>query len=278
MTRTKKQLFQALRIFFLCIVCLIALAPFYVAVCYAFKSKVEIAKTKLAFPTTLYLGNFKEAVGLANYFNSFKNSVIVAAFAILIVVVICSMAAYIITRRNDRFYNTMYYIFQLIILLPFQTIMFPLYRQLYQIHALNSLWGLVLVQAGTFVGYNVFLYNGFAGDDSNGGGIFLCAEIYCCRNDGRCGKIIKTERIRMRYERDTADYGPAERDHGSDGENRLRTYDCIYGRGRRSLLSRENSSAWCGHAKNDERKVIAAFCEIYAGRCGCKRNPMSVVH
>ena len=161
MTRTKKQLFQGLRIFFLCIVCLIALAPFYVAVCYAFKSKVEIAKTKLAFPTTLYLGNFTEAVGLANYFNSFKNSVIVAAFAILIVVVICSMAAYIITRRNDRFYNTMYYIFQLIILLPFQTIMFPLYRQLYQIHALNSLWGLVLVQAGTFVGYNVFLYSGF---------------------------------------------------------------------------------------------------------------------
>ena len=82
MTRTKKQLFQGLRIFFLCIVCLIALAPFYVAVCYAFKSKVEIAKTKLAFPTTLYLGNFTEAVGLANYFNSFKNSVMsVPAFA-----------------------------------------------------------------------------------------------------------------------------------------------------------------------------------------------------
>ena len=56
---------------------------------------------------------------------------------------------------------TRYYIFQLIILLPFQTIMFLLYRQLYQIHALNSLWGLVLVQAGTFVGYNVFLYSGF---------------------------------------------------------------------------------------------------------------------
>lgn len=37
--------------------------------------------------------------------------------------------------------------------------MFLLYRQLYQIHALNSLWGLVLVQAGTFVGYNVFLYS-----------------------------------------------------------------------------------------------------------------------
>ena len=39
------------RILVLCLVCVIALAPFYVAFCYAFKSKVEIAKTKLAFPT-----------------------------------------------------------------------------------------------------------------------------------------------------------------------------------------------------------------------------------
>lgn len=102
MTRTKKQLFQGLRIFFLCIVCLIALAPFYVAACYAFKSKVEIAKTKRAFPMTLYLGNFKEAVGLANYFNSLKNSVIVVAFAILIVVVICSAAAREVLSRHLR--------------------------------------------------------------------------------------------------------------------------------------------------------------------------------
>ena len=119
------------RIFVLCLVCLVALAPFYVAVCYAFKSKVEIARTKLAFPTSLYLGNFAEAIGLSNYFNSFKNSIIVAACVILIVVLSCSTAAYIIARKKNRIYNVIYYIFQLIILLPFQTIMFPLYRQLY---------------------------------------------------------------------------------------------------------------------------------------------------
>lgn len=161
MISKKKHTLLAARILVLCFVCLIALAPFYVAVCYAFKSKVDIAKTKLAFPDTLYLGNFKEAVGLANYFNSLKNSVIVAACVIAIIVVICSTAAYIIARKNTPFYNAMYYIFQLIILLPFQTIMFPLYRQLYQIHALNSLWGLILVQSGVYVGYNVFLYSGF---------------------------------------------------------------------------------------------------------------------
>ena len=161
---TRKAKYKVLlsgRIFILCLVCLIALAPFYVAVCYAFKSKVEIAQTQLAFPTRLYLGNFAEAIGLSNYFNSFKNSILVAALVILIVVLSCSTAAYIIARKRTKIYNAIYYIFQLIILLPFQTIMFPLYRQLYDIHALNTLWGLVLVQAGSYVGYNVFLYCGF---------------------------------------------------------------------------------------------------------------------
>ncbi|MFR3320108.1 MAG: hypothetical protein ACLTSZ_01765 [Lachnospiraceae bacterium] len=73
---------------------------------------------------------------------------------------------------------TRYYIFQLIILLPFQTIMFLLYRQLYQIHALNSLWGLVLVQAGTFVGYNVLPYSGLLlANDSNEWCIFSSRNI-----------------------------------------------------------------------------------------------------
>lgn len=156
----KKLLFSG-RVLVLCVVCLIALAPFYVAFCYAFKSKSEIASTKLAFPTRLYLGNFADAIGLSNYFNSLKNSAIVAVFVIVIIVLVCSTGAYIIARKNNRLYNSVYYVFQLIILLPFQTIMFPLYRQLYQIHALNTLWGLILVQAGTYVGYDVFLYCGF---------------------------------------------------------------------------------------------------------------------
>ena len=39
--------------------------------------------------------------------------------------------------------------------------MFPLYKELSSIHALNTLWGLALAQAGVNVGYYVFLYTGF---------------------------------------------------------------------------------------------------------------------
>lgn len=159
--KKKSNTFLAVRVAALLAICVVSIAPFYVAVCYAFKSKTDFARTKLAFPTHFYLENFTEAVGLSNYFNSFKNSVIVSIFMVLIIVTISSTGAYIIARKNNKFYNAVYYLFQLIILIPFQTVMFPLYRQLYGIQALNTLWGLVLAQAGVFVGYNVFLYTGF---------------------------------------------------------------------------------------------------------------------
>lgn len=162
MIHTKKYKIQtAVRIAVLWLFALICLAPFYVAVCYAFKSKTEFAKTKLAFPTTLYLQNFKDAFALKNYFNSVKNSAIVAVCVVLLIVVICSMSAYIITRKNNKFYNFIFYFFQMVILIPFQTIMFPLYRELYSLHALSTLWGLIFTELGVYMGYYIFLYAGF---------------------------------------------------------------------------------------------------------------------
>ena len=110
MRHTKKYKIQtAVRVTVLWLFALICLAPFYVAVCYAFKSKTEFAKTKLAFPTTLYLQNFVDAFELKNYFNSVKNSAIVAICVVILIVIICSMSAYIITRKNNKFYNFIFY-------------------------------------------------------------------------------------------------------------------------------------------------------------------------
>lgn len=159
--RNSKRVKFSINFLILSVVCILMLAPFYVAVCYAFKSRTDFVKTKLAFPTSLYLDNFMEAVAVPNYFTAFRNSVIVAVCMVLLIVLVSSTGAYIITRKNNKIYNIFYYVFQLVILIPFQTLMFPLYRELSTIHALNTLWGLILAQIGMNVGYVVFLYAGF---------------------------------------------------------------------------------------------------------------------
>lgn len=158
---TRNKVRQILIKVILVVVSILILSPFYVAICYAFKSRTEFAKTKLAFPTSLYLQNFLEAVKVPHYFTAFKNSVIVAVLMVSIIIIVSSTGAYIITRKKKKFYSMFYYIFQLVILIPFQTLMFPLYKELNSIHALNTLWGLVLAQVGMNVGYVVFLYAGF---------------------------------------------------------------------------------------------------------------------
>ena len=158
---TRYKICNAGKIVILWLVAVICLAPFYVAICYAFKSKQDFAKTKLAFPTKLYLQNFADAFALKNYFSSVLNSAIVSVFVVILIVACCSSAAYMVTRKNNKFYNFIYYFFQMVILIPFQTIMFPLYQELSRAHALNTLFGVIFAELGVYMGYYVFLYAGF---------------------------------------------------------------------------------------------------------------------
>ena len=86
--RERKKRSFTINILLLIALCVIILAPFYVAICYAFKSRTEFVKTKLAFPTSLYFREFLEAVGIPHYFTAFRNSVIVAVCMVVCIIFI----------------------------------------------------------------------------------------------------------------------------------------------------------------------------------------------
>lgn len=138
------------------------LMPFYIAIVYAVKSPEEKARTGLAFPTGIHLENFTEAIQVSNFWGATKNSLIVTVFSVLILMVVCSMAAYVIARNmHSKFYQFIYYLFLAAILLSFQVVMLPLYVQLKNAGMLNSLAGLILTISGFQLAYNVFVYVGF---------------------------------------------------------------------------------------------------------------------
>ncbi|SHK34835.1 raffinose/stachyose/melibiose transport system permease protein [Anaerocolumna jejuensis DSM 15929] len=141
---------------------LVFLAPFYIAVVYAVKSPEEKARTGLAFPTGIHWENFTEAIRVSNFWNATKNSLIVTVFSVALLMIACSMAAYVIARNmHSRFYQCIYYIFLGAILLSFQVVMLPLYVQLKGTGMLNSRLGLILTISGFQLAYNVFVYVGF---------------------------------------------------------------------------------------------------------------------
>lgn len=144
------------------ILSLIFIAPFYIAVVYALKSPEETIRTGLAFPLEIHWQNFTEAIEVSDFFVAAKNSLIVTVASVIILMVVCSMAAYIIGRKTkSKFYQSFYYIFLAAMMLPFQVVMLPLYVQLRNMGLLNTRIGLILAISGFQVAYNIFIYVGF---------------------------------------------------------------------------------------------------------------------
>ena len=145
------------------IVIILFLAPFYVILIYAFKPKeATMLNHPLSFPTTFYWQNFTEAIDRAKLDIAFMNSLIATVGGVLLLVLICSMAAYIISRNSKkRFYAAWQYIFLASVMLPFQVIMFPLYKNLVDLRLLNNLYAYIIVMTGIQLSYNIFIYIGF---------------------------------------------------------------------------------------------------------------------
>ena len=140
---------------------LVFLSPFYIMFIFAFKSRPDIMMTGLAFPTTQYLNNFVEAIRLTNLIRAYFNTTISAVAMVSITVISSSMAAYIISRKNTRFYNGVYYMFLAAIILPFQVIMLPMYRVLLGLGLMNTLEGYILAISALNLGITVFLITSF---------------------------------------------------------------------------------------------------------------------
>jgi raffinose/stachyose/melibiose transport system permease protein len=144
------------------IICIVFIAPFYISLVYSVKSREETIKTGLAFPTSIHWDNFTRAIDISDFWTASKNSLIITLCGVFLILIVCSMAAYVIGRNNNsKFYNSLYYMFLGALLLPFQVVMLPLYVQLKELHLINTRIGMVLTIAGFQIAYNVFIYTGF---------------------------------------------------------------------------------------------------------------------
>lgn len=141
---------------------LLFVAPFYIAIVYAVKSPEETLISGLAFPTSIHWENFTKAIEVSNFFTATKNSLIVTVCSVLLLTVVCTMAAYVIARNTrSKFYQSLYYIFLAAIMLPFQVLMLPLYVQLKDFGLMNTRIGLILTISSFQLAYNIFVYVGF---------------------------------------------------------------------------------------------------------------------
>jgi len=140
---------------------LIFLIPFYYVISNSLKSFAEILTNTSALPKVFQFQNYVEAFEKLNYLKVFSNSLMITVASNLVLVVFCSMAAYMLVRTKKKISNILFMTFVAAMIIPFQSIMIPLIKTTSSLGLLNSIWGIVIMYLGFGSGMTIFLYHGF---------------------------------------------------------------------------------------------------------------------
>jgi raffinose/stachyose/melibiose transport system permease protein len=126
----------------------------------AFKPDSQIIMNPTAPPTSLFLDNFVKAWRVMRFPWTLANTLAVTAAGTAGIVVVSSMAAYMLARTETRLSWAIYALFAAALVIPFQIIMVPI-AVLASDLGLTSLRGLVILYWGLGAPTAVFMYHGF---------------------------------------------------------------------------------------------------------------------
>lgn len=153
----------ALRETLLWVVTAFALFPFWILIVTALKPTDQLYTTSAAVPTALDFSSFvavltddRNNIGLA-----LVNSILVTAIAIVGLVVLGALCAYVIARSTRAWSKLTFYLVLIAILLPTQLGTLPLYIGARSLHLTGTVWGVAIVWIGLLMPFAVFLYAGF---------------------------------------------------------------------------------------------------------------------
>ncbi len=146
---------------FLLIAAVIMMAPFYISFVYSVKTREQITFTGLRLPREFHWENYIRAIEASNYIQVLRNSIITTVPTVILLIVICPMASYVLARNGGRIYNIIYSMFLTALLIPYQSIMLPQYMNLKTAGLLNTYQGAVLVRSAFNISFNILLFTSF---------------------------------------------------------------------------------------------------------------------
>lgn len=158
----KKRLISDILVFtFLTAAALFTLFPLLMALMNSFKTNRELLTNVMSLPTQLSFENYIRTFEKMHYGRSLLNTVILAGLSVTLMVFFSSLAGWRLCRTKTRLSRLLLKLFIFSMLIPFSSIMIPLYKVTLSLDIKNSLVGLSFVYAGLGVSMAIFLYHGF---------------------------------------------------------------------------------------------------------------------
>ena len=145
----------------LAIYSVIVLVPLVFVVFLSFKDVGGILGTPLGWPDQFHPDNYAQAWQAGNLMRLLVNTVIVTVLSVAAILLLSSLAAYVIARYRFAGNQLLYLYFVSGMALPIQLVALPIFVLVRNLNLLNSLWGLIVVMAAGGMSFSVFLLVNF---------------------------------------------------------------------------------------------------------------------
>jgi raffinose/stachyose/melibiose transport system permease protein len=155
---------HAIMIIILILLFILFIMPFILVIINVFKTKADIVTDPLALIGAhgFTMQNFPEAMAKMNFWNVFKNSLIITIISTVLTIFVSAMASFVIVRNGKwKFCSGLFALMVASMVIPFQVLMVPLvsvYGGIFGV--LNHRITLILMHTGFSVSMATFMFHG----------------------------------------------------------------------------------------------------------------------
>ncbi|RDV30957.1 carbohydrate ABC transporter permease [Lysinibacillus capsici] len=139
----------------------ISLYPILLMILSSFKKSVDIYKNPLGLPTSFSLDTYRTLLAKIPFTTYFLNSLFVSIVSVILIVVVCSLAAFYIARFKFSWNHALFFIFLLGMMIPIKLGIVPLFILMRDLGLINSLWSLILMNMATSIPLSMLILTGF---------------------------------------------------------------------------------------------------------------------
>ena len=160
-SKRRKPAISPFQWFTLLLIALFVIVPFYTTALGGFKQIGELRVNPFGLPEDWDPFRFVEILVGPRYFPSMWNSLFIAVGTVVVSTLLASMAAF--AFAHIRFFGSKFLMsyFLLGLLFPAATAILPLFIKMRDLGMLDSLWGIVVVQASFSLAFSILLFHNF---------------------------------------------------------------------------------------------------------------------
>ncbi|GAA0815600.1 carbohydrate ABC transporter permease [Clostridium tertium] len=141
---------------------IIVIIPIYYLVVTTFKTSTEAAVAPMALPSHIDFSGYVNAFQKMQYPRAFKNTLIITGCSVVGLIIVSSMCGYVLNRKGKH--KVAQSVFLLILsgmMFPYQMSILGLYKVIQQMHLMNSLFGVILINIAINIPFATFLIKSF---------------------------------------------------------------------------------------------------------------------